>query len=299
MFDSDGTTSSSDAEHRAAIAYLRRIVPGLPDSFGSDPAVALFDAAPHAEVQATIMAVMNLVPHVDRSAFLRTTLVGDVLAWCSPELAGAKQNMASPVTRPRGSYRTTATSLRAVTDADVDAAYLSSLDPRHTHRWRFRGQTPSPEEFRRMFFTPNVLAQLAVVPAGQPLSPAIGLVSAYNADLSSGHCRVAFQKFTHHVSQDGVAEPEESRGQMIEGFAVFTQYLFDHFMLRKLYLEIPEYNLSMFGGLASDLFKIEGELPEHYYYGDRFWSQRIYALYRDHWDEVAAPFRGLWPSSDS
>ena len=119
----------------------------------------------------------------------------------------------------------------------------------------------------------------------------VGVVSAYNAEPTAGHCYVAMQRVLHDDN-----EGLNTKGLMVEGFFVFVQYLFDHFDFRKLYLEIPEYNRTLIAGGPNSLLVQEGELKDHCYYGDRMWSQFIYALYRAKWEEVAPAFRGDWPA---
>lgn len=82
---------------------------------------------------------------------------------------------------------------------------------------------------------------------------------------------------------------------MIEGIFVFIQYLFDHFDFQKIYLEVPEYNLSLFAGGIGSLLEQEGCFRDHLYYGDRRWDMLMFALYRSSWEAVADGFRGRWP----
>ncbi len=268
---------------------MNQTIPGLPDGFGESLTDRLFDCVAHGQAQAIIMASMNLVPHLDRTSFIESTTIADLVAWLGPELPVTGASRGSRVQRPRGSYATAAATLRPIIDSDLQQSYLASLDPRNAHRWRFRGQTPSPDDFRRSFFAPGVLAQFAVVPTEAESNAALGIVSAYDADLTNGYASVAFQRF-----ESATPDASRDRGLMIDGFLVFIQYLFDHFNFRKIYLEIPEYNLCLFEGGARDILVEEGRLKDHLYYGDRYWDQCIHALYRARWEEVADPFRGAW-----
>ena len=281
------------------LRYLRSsVVPSLPDSFGGDPETLLSESAAHGDLQAVIMAAMNVAPHLDRAAFTESTTVADVVAWIGPDVAlldGAGDT--GLVERPRGSYATAAATLRPVSEHDVELAYHASLGVRSAHRWRFRGQTPSPEQFRREFFSPATFVQFSVVAATRPDGPTVGVVSAYNANLSDGVAYVAFQRFDESYAEPVSGGRPTTKGLMVEGLLVFFQYLFDHFTFRKIYVEVPEYNLSLFEQGAGQIFEKEGELADHLYFGDRYWSQLIFALYRETWDEVAEAFRGRWPSS--
>jgi hypothetical protein len=168
----------------------------------------------------------------------------------------------------------------------VDALYFASLEPQVAHRWRFRGRTPAPNEFRDNLFDPGVLAQFMVVQADT--DDPIGLVSSYQASMVAKHCFVAFQRL--RTNDDG-----PTGGLMIEGLLIFVQYLFDHFDFHKVYFEVPEYNASLFARGPGAIVEEEGRFKDHLYYGDRTWDMLTFALYRARWESVADGFRGLWP----
>jgi len=226
-----------------------------------------------------VLAVQRLAPHVSADAFTDQTTVGDVLAWIGA--ADASKPLTPP---PRGSYQSRNTTIRPVEAGDIEALYRASLRPQSSHRWRFRGRTPSPREFEQTLFADDVLAQFVVVEAasGAP----VGLVVGYDPDMVAGHCAVATQRVWDHSTGSGL---------MFEGTLVLVQYLFDHFTFRKLYFDVPEFNLDLFGDARGRLLVEEGRLIDHYYYGDRYWDRVTFGLYRSSWDEVADGFRGSWP----
>lgn len=288
-------TETADESGNDAIAYLKRCVPTLQNDFGADRNDLLSESAPHSDVQAVIMAVMNIVPDLDRAAFQRSTTIADISAWIERGLAARGGDQGRVVGRPRGSYATASATLRPVTEQDVLPAYMSSLEPVSAHRWRFRGQTPSPEQFRSILFSPATFTQFAVVEVGRRDGPSIGLVYAYECELSNGTVRVAFQRFSAGRSGQADEGHTSSHGLMVDGLMIFIQYLFDHFTFRKIYIEVPEYNLSLFEYAGGEIFVKEGELRDHLYFGDRYWSEVIFALYRESWDRIADAFRGEWP----
>ncbi len=284
-----------DESARAAVLhYLRSCVPTLPPEFGEHANDRLMRAMAHADAQAVIMATMNIVPHVDRSAFSDLTTIADLVEWIAPELTIGADKLEEPVTRPRGSYATAAATLRPIFEEDVLPAYEASIDPRLAHRWRFRGQTPSLERFRAELFSPAILVQFTVIKSDDPERHGVGIVNAYDADLSDGVVSVAFHRFVHNDDGGGLAD---NRGLMVEGILILIQYLFDHFTFRKVYIEVPEFNLDLFEHGKGEIFQKEAHLRDHFYYGDRYWSQIVFALYRERWDAVAEPFRGEWPES--
>lgn len=260
------------------------MVPGLTPEHFADLARPISETLEHATRQVLFAAVRHLNPNVSRQAMTSDPTWADVFAW----LDGASPEGPAPADRPpRGSYRSPSTTLRPIGPPDVEALYHASLDPRAAHRWRFRGRTPSYQDFAGILFAPEVLCQFIVVEVSSGRS--VGLVAAYGADHTAGHVKVAIQRLPRPVAG------EETHGLMIEGFMVFAQYLFDHFNFRKLYMEVPEYNMSLFGGGAEGILRIEGQLEDYYFWGDRHWDLYHLSLTRERWDEVAGLFRGVWP----
>lgn len=273
-------------EVAAVVGLLRSLWPPLPDDLRADLDTPLAQRLDHGTFQTLVAIVRTRAPHLDRAALLGANL-RDLVEWLAPVLTDGR-TAARP---PAGSYRSPSTTLRPLEEPDVVALYRASLDPATTHRWRFRGRVPSPDEFRALLFDPAVLAQLMVVTLdrGAP----VGLVAAYDADLSAGHCSVAIQRLN---APDG-APP--TKGLMIEGFLVFVQYLFDHFSFRKLYVEVPEYNATLVRGSMPHPLRLEGELHDHFAYGDRTWSKLICSLSRHDWDAVAGAWRAPWPTAEA
>lgn len=282
-------TSGDDTptEFNSAAAVLdavRARVRGFPEDFEQRLDEKLGSVFGHLDMQVLIYACRLIVPGMPRQVFAPDATGHDLMHWLGKAVESGRTRF-SP--RKRGSYMSADATLRPIVEQDVSALYLAALDPRSGHRWRYRGRTPSPDAFRRSLFGEGVLAQFAVVSL-EDRSRAVGLVSAYSADIASGHCYVAFQR------ADPGRSPSPTRGLMIEGILIFIQYLFDHFNLFKIYLEIPEYNLDLVIGGATSILQLEGRLAKHYYYGERRWDQYIYALYKDAWDEIASLFRADW-----
>lgn len=267
--------------------YLAERVPGLPGDLHERRTEPLSDVLTHGQLQVLIFAVQQVAPHVDRQALMSGGSLRDVENWLArtPLERFEGTQVGKP---PRGVYRTPSTTLRPLRESDVRPLYEASLAPESTHRWRFRGRTPSFDDFRASLFTPTTLAQYMVVPLDQPDAP-IGLVACYNADAVARHSYVAYQRLpTRDVHGSG-------KGLMVEGALAFIEYLFDHFDFAKLYFELPEYNEQLVAGGVTTFLRKEGELRDHYYYGGRMWSQVIYALYRSEWEAIAPAFRGEWP----
>ena len=91
--------------------------------------------------------------------------------------------MSGPITtgeeaRLSPSLHTRRLQLRMLTNEDHAPLYRLSSDPDVTFQWRFRGTTPSYDEFLKQLY-PGVLCQFVVSPHGS--QEVLGLVVAYNA----------------------------------------------------------------------------------------------------------------------
>ncbi|MCZ7534627.1 MAG: hypothetical protein M5T61_00935 [Acidimicrobiia bacterium] len=103
-----------------------------------------------------------------------------------------------------------------------------------------------------------------------------GVVIAYDHMPEHGVCFLAFQRFG--ASRDG--------GEMFLGMFHFVEYLFQRWTLRKLYVDLPEYNADLIGdGLG--VITEEGRLREFSYYDGRYWDRIFYAIDRDLWEHKA------------
>lgn len=267
----------------ARLADIRARIPGFPSDLDGLDARPLKEVLSHGQLQALVLACRSVLPHISRDAFASNPTVADLIHWAE---GGTDSPLQSDI--KRGSYRTATVHLRPLNEQDVWALYYAALEPRNAHRWRFRGRTPSPEEFRALLFGPATMAQFMAVESATLAT--VGTVVAYAPDLSAGHCSIAIQRVAPSTG-------DSTSGLMIEGFLIFVQYVFDHFGCTKLYLELPEYNRSLVGGGAGSLLELEGRLRDHHRYADRMWDQWIYAIYKERWDEIAPYFRGPDPDS--
>lgn len=185
---------------------------------------------------------------------------------------------------PRNSYRTPSVTLRALSDADLPLLYAAATSPAQSHLWRFRGKTPSREEFVSIL-KDNVLCQYVV--ADVESLNGIALVTAYAADLVSGHAYIGVQRF-----DKGRKHPS---GLAFEGCLVFIQYVFDSYDLFKLYFEVPAYNSWIVSGVAREVLELEGQLKSHYFHDGNRHDLYYYALYQHRWQEIAELYRGPRP----
>ena len=162
---------------------------------------------------------------------------------------------------------------RHVRLASVEPHHLPLLhrwmtDPASGYRWRFRGGVPSPDDFAAVLWA-NSLATFAL--ESTETGELIGLCSASSADFRNGYA----------YGSAFLAPRYRNAGWPAEGVVLFTNYVFHHFQLRKLYIEALEFNVEQFGSALGTLLHVEGRLAQHEFYGDSFVDMIVMGLYRD------------------
>ena len=168
------------------------------------------------------------------------------------------------------------TRLRPLAQNDYAYLYELSLSAVNSARWRYRGATPSPEQFVSDLWN-GVQAQF-MIETPEPRKRA-GLVVAYNADQANGTVHLG-------VLIDGA---HHRRVWPLEGVLLFVDYLFQHWAFRKVYAETSGFNAAHFGSGAGRLFEEEGRLRDHQYFHGRYWDQVIYSVTREHWSLCGRP----------
>lgn len=144
-------------------------------------------------------------------------------------------------------------------------------------RWRFRGATPSPEEWAQST-AGGMLAQFLVVEHHR--QDALGIVAAYQPSFQDGYATLAAARFDRRG-----ASP-----LFMLGLAIFLDYVFACWDLRKLYMEVAAFNYEQFASGEDRLFRMEGRLQDHTFFNGQHWDHLILAIYRDTWHEQG---RGL------
>ena len=251
------------------VDHLARAVPGLPAGPTRSFDVTRTGVLDHAQRTALCLEVRLLCPALQPGRIHASQTLGELFELC------ARDGSADGPRLTRGAYNTGQVALAPVTPQHIEPIYLASLDPHWSYRWRFRGRTLSPEEFRRALFE-GVLAQFVVV--DQATGALVGLVVAYEHHPDAGHCSVGFQR-------TAVAEGPAAT---VEGLALFIDYLFTTFRLDRIRAEIPEYNLPVLGGVVESLCEIEGRRTAYYWHNSRAWDQLLIALSRERWEHYVA-----------
>lgn len=108
----------------------------------------------------------------------------------------------------------------------------------------------------------------------------LGLLSAYGADFRLGTCNIA-----------GISRDSRSQvNRYFEGAVLFIEYLFRIWPFRKLYAEIPEYNLDSLRSMLT-VWTQQGRLTEHDYLNGRYWDRYILSLTRSEWEAKGTGLR--------
>ncbi|HTU14572.1 MAG TPA: GNAT family protein [Solirubrobacterales bacterium] len=147
-------------------------------------------------------------------------------------------------------------------------------------RWRFRGSTPSPEQWIQSLWG-NSLAQFIAMSASD--NQAIAMVSLYDANFQDGIASVAVSKFSI----------EDRSMRTMSALLLFLNYSFTNWPLRKVYFDVPEFNLEQFGMALKSELKVEAQLKDHMFAAGRYWDRFTLSLFREHWDEVKARYATL------
>jgi RimJ/RimL family protein N-acetyltransferase len=155
----------------------------------------------------------------------------------------------------------------------LDFLYSLATEESIGYRWVLYGQAPSREAFEQRLWS-GVLSQFVVFSTGNG-SP-MGTTLAYNGDLNSRYAYVGMAVIPEAVGT----------GVGIEAMDLFVGYLFKTFNLRKLYYELPAYNLPEIRTLVGTVFREEGVLKGHTYYAGDYWDRHIFALYREDYEAL-------------
>ena len=156
-----------------------------------------------------------------------------------------------------------------------------SSQPEVIFRWRDRGMTRSLEGFGQTIWSNSAMAFTI---ARLPTRNIIGFIHCYGLDTYSRHAKLAM-----FVSPEAWGDASS-----MEAAFLFVDHCFKALDLRKLYMEVPEFNLAQFGRGLGRYFAEEGRLREHEYFNGRHWDSVILALYRDRWDDLASKALDRW-----
>jgi RimJ/RimL family protein N-acetyltransferase len=99
----------------------------------------------------------------------------------------------------------------------------------------------------------------------------IGLVFDYERTLEDGHTKIAAM----------LLEDESGRGAGVIAIALFGQWLLQNLPLKKLYLEVFEFNRPVIRMLEKLEVRKEMQRVKHRYWNGKHWDQYGFAFYRE------------------
>lgn len=206
-------------------------------------------------------------------------------AVAGPELDARPGSSAGPRPPRLGTARVR---LRPLTARDYSFLYHLALSEETAYRWRYRGATPSPDDFQQQLWR-NVLAQFIVEAAGSKWQP-VGHVAAFDPSHRDRWV---------HLAAVGVPSVVGT-GAMAEAACLLVDYLFTHWAFEKIYLSVVEYNLAQFDSGLGCVLREEGRLRRHCFFGGRFWDMVLCAVFRDDWTgDWRSTLRGAVPVGEA
>lgn len=250
-------------------AFLARI-DDLAPGYGYDAAARLDRMPVYHRLAITRWLADALDQPTDLDIIRQFATLGDAHRWLQAAVDGGESLRTA--TPPAGSGGSTRVRLRPVLDDDLLPIYLASFDPATSGSWRYRGRTLPADEFVATL-TDGVRAQYVVelIATGA----AVGLVSAYDHSQAGLHCKVAFLRI-------GDRHPGDA-GATFEGMLLFLSHLFATFPYRKVFAEVPAYNMSLFEpGLAQE----EGVLRDYLFHQGGAVDLHIVSFRREQWEQV-------------
>lgn len=251
---------------------LLRQVPGIPDTPHDDFLVNAEGLLGASDRKILRFLLKSALPGAPAELYTSVRTVGDVRHLLE-QSAGTVPKL------PAEDYVCRSVYMRPLMPGDHEHLYFAALEPSNSFRWRFRGQTPGFREFSETLHH-GTLAQFAfAATVGDSL---VAYCSAYQYDANAQHCAFAVQRLDFDSRYDTA---------VIEAVALFLNYLFATFQLRKVFADIPEYNFRAFG-LVEGVFETEGEKRDYYWHAGRFWSEITISTSTEAWQRFAAGFFG-------
>jgi RimJ/RimL family protein N-acetyltransferase/acyl carrier protein len=212
---------------------------------------------------------------VDIEEFPRATTVGDLMAIVQDGVGDEEVEQTATAGRQPAqppSWTGRHVSLEPLRSEHIGFLYYLSTNSDSGYRWRYRGTVPAYEVFEASVWI-NTMAQFVVV--RRQSNELIGHVVCYNGNIASGFGYIGAVFAPQYIGS----------GVPIEAVALFVRYLFCTWDLRKLYMEVPEFNMDAIATGVDRLFREEGRLRAHEYYNGRHWDAHILAIYRE--DQVS------------
>lgn len=156
--------------------------------------------------------------------------------------------------------------LRPITPPDLAALYEMVKRMEVSATWRFHGVIPTYDGFVATL-QQDVLVQYV---SEDSSGAVLGLVTAYGFNPRGRYCYLA----------TFVRPSAINTGLGIEAAAVFLEYLFNVYPLKKVYFEVPGFALKSYSSIIrTNGAREEGRLTDHYFHFGKSWDQHILAVY--------------------
>jgi hypothetical protein len=146
------------------------------------------------------------------------------------------------------------------------------------YRWRHHGRHEAPEHFAESLWSSSVANFLV---GSERHDGPVGITSLYNLDLATGSCYLAAARFTHGM---------ELGPRIIGAVALTLDYAFDCWPLRKVHMEVPEYNFHQIARITQDLAVVEAKFEKHVFLKGQYWDLNIVTVWRDKWSELSSRY---------
>jgi len=159
--------------------------------------------------------------------------------------------------------------LRTVSETDLPVILNLFGDVDRAHLWGHRRVCDEAQLFEtwRYWSHERMGDKFMILSQGRP----VGLVFDYERALEDGHTKVATMLLENCCGQ----------GAGVIATALFSQWLFQNLPVRKLYLDVFEFNEPVLRMLNKLGLHEEMKRVEHRYWNGRYWDQYGFAFYRD------------------
>jgi RimJ/RimL family protein N-acetyltransferase len=166
-------------------------------------------------------------------------------------------------------------SLRLVVEDDLPFLFRLFADPSRCHLWMCGRRVYDERGFHEAWSawtTDMIAAKFIVTSADRP----IGLVFDYDRKLEDGYTKVTSL----------LEEGSTGHGGGVIATALLVGWLFQTLPLRKLYMEVYDYNSAVARMLRKAGFTEEAVLKEVRFRDGAYWDLHVFALGRAAWPEV-------------
>ncbi|MFN8040550.1 MAG: GNAT family protein [Acidimicrobiales bacterium] len=166
--------------------------------------------------------------------------------------------------------------IRHVRPADYEWIFESLwLSSGNLMNYRLAGVVPAPEQLIDTLWR-GVDGQFLIVEEGSRGEVRHGLVTFYERDDRAGTCGLAV----------ALAESSQGAGRPLVGIGLAIDHWFRVTPARKIWVEVPGWNISRLRGISAFGFELEGCRREQDWLDGRHWDRHLYALFKSNWSAV-------------